>query len=172
MSICRSLDDFLLDNICQPITDWISQKWGIGHLRLARIMLHTTAILVIIMNVMDYRDKMFDVTNLLGILFLIVLASEIHKIKGRDGIEKSSMALPIARLQFFITRIIFLFFTIMQPIFTLIAASTGSLPRHLDVIVASNVCNVTCLLGFYLLACRSNPPKQPQTVWSRITVTT
>jgi hypothetical protein len=159
MNLLKKLDDFLLDSVFQPASDWISSRFDIGHLKLARIALHISAIMLVIILFSDFMTGQLDLMDIGPVVFLCIIAKEINDSKKLgNGIENPSNVLPIHRLKNIWVRLAILFLTL--PLFLISFINPAPLLTSLDLIVffAYLLVNPMALIGFYLLACRSNPP--------------
>jgi hypothetical protein len=165
----QQVDWLLLDRVFQPFSDWTASKFGVGHLKLARWMLHSTAVLECanIAAFYKYLSPTFTVVFMfLCLPMLFGLARAIQRTGKRDGIVMTlSTTLPEERVKYARQRINLLVSAIFIFCFSILNMS-NSHPQAGTylLILLLNAVSLTSILGYYFVSCRGNPSGSPKNV--------
>jgi hypothetical protein len=167
MRFLHKMDDFLVDGVAQPVSDYTAVRFALGHLQLARLMFHLTAILILLKIgafLLSHNPYMRLLDSVASATMLYPLSLCIRNLGPSSGIGTPSMALPAERLRGFQLRLLMILFSIISIIIfspdiigvILFKDYTPGMETFYS-LMAILIFPVETL-GFYFTACRSNPP--------------
>jgi hypothetical protein len=147
-------DDYMIDHVFQPSTDWIASITGIGHRKIARGLLHASAIGMIIdatrtMTAYDW-GIMMGMSAVCLVFNLCVIGTIILIGSTGDGIGFPSQTIPAARINYRMLRNNLALGILMGIPMSVVDYNSGILVLTLEMCI--------WLSSAYCFACHSNPP--------------
>lgn len=152
----RRLDDFVIDRVAQPASDWVHQTFGTARQVQIRIVIHSLAALIFFMVIYAWNQRSTWFDDVLIMSFFMRLASLFQWLHSLTGQEKDGNALPVDRLVRCFPRMFELGF---------LGVFIVGMCLSPDVLGGCFIANSFLDLTIeYLRACRPNPPRKAHDV--------